>query len=543
MTQGKHPVRTRFQTFKEQIKSIRPDTALSPLYLLKNYGLSILGFDLLSRQMDKSIDEFHSPKAKAKILKDNVKGIKTSYLNEHIKKANESIATHVTNTLVRATTGFETLLNALDPLPAATDPNFPRLQAKRNLLTNTQRGLQNTRGLNEELTLFKLRMETLQNLLESKKPEIHNPRVIVAYIKKQYDEALEQLKLKKTADLIKVNEQISNLRRDNVDAGHGFPLAAHEINTLEAALKKDINEAYEKAEKGLDKDFKTGTPPADKKDENDKGVPGLLSEFDKEVTKAEAELFNFVLFAEKSKSKKIVEDTLTAGLGAATNDEGEIYRNITFADYANSLPERDTSWSSYVSPSAWYDYAQFLMNNQGQITTPSGLRIGYSEDGTISFSFPSGNSFYHHYQDRLLGADMMLMVNEMVKRGASQVVLNLECDDPKLRKKIMEEFYYCAHLAGFSDDQIKFKISGCPRAKDEEERKPIDNKKASEIMGMLGSAPSRAQAKKQEWDQERAALEKDAKVERQREVQALTDHIDDIIGLNRPAINAVGRYL
>lgn len=533
---GSSKVKTEVPGFKKRLKLMRPlDMALSPVYLVKNYGMSLLGFDLLSRQMDKSIDEFHSPKAKAKILKDNYAGIKTSYLDEHVKKANQAISTHLTSNLTRGTTGFETLLNALDPLPAADDPSLPRLQRRRDLLTTAQTQLQITRGLNEELTLFKLRMETLQELLA--KNEVDNPRIIVGYIKEQYDKALEQLKLKRTADLAKVDEQITALRTDNTDTGRGYPLAAHEIAALEAALKKDINEAYEKAEKGLDKEFKTGTPP-DKKDENDKGTPSLLTELDKSVKKSEAELIQFVLFAEKSKSKTLVESDLTLGLGTGANTHGRIYRNVSFSDYANSIPERDKSW---VSPTAWFQYAQFLMNNQGQLHTPSGLRIGYNGD-QITFSFPSGGSFYHHYQDRLLGADMMMMVNDIAKLGTGKIVLNLECDDPVLRKKIMEEFYYCAHLAGFTDDQIFFKVSGCPRADNEEERKPIENKKASEIMGHLGSAPSRAQAKKQEWDQEHKILEQSESIERNREIQKLGDHIDDLIGMDRPGIEAVGRY-
>lgn len=534
---GKRTVETGIKDIKDRLKLMRPlDMALSPLYLLKNYGMDLLGFDLLSRQMDKSIDEFHSPKAKAKILKDNVAGIKTSYLNEHVKKANQSIATHLIANLTRTTTGFETLLNALDPLPTAGDPTLPRLQQRRNLLRAAQTQLQITRGLSEELTLFKLRMETLQDLLE--KNEVDDPRVIVGYIKEQYDKALEQLKLKKTADLAKVDEQIAALRAANVAGGDGtYPFAAHEITALETALKKDINEAYEKAEKGLDKDFKTGTPP-DKKDENDKGVPGLLSDCDKAVTQAEAELHNFVLFSEKSKSKTLLESNLSAGLGTGADSKGRVYREISFADYANSKPEYGHSW---VSPTAWFQYAQFLMN-KGQLHTPSGLSLEYSEDG-LKFTFPPGRSFYHHYQDRLLGADMMLMVNECVKQGTGKIVLTLECSDPDLRKKIMEEFYYCAHLAGLTDDQIFFKVSGCPQASNEEEKKPIDNKKASEIMGQLGNAPARAQIKKQAWEQERAAIEKDAKVERNRDIQALDNHIDDIIGMDRPGIEAVGRYI
>lgn len=531
-------VETGIKGIKERLSLMRPiDAVLSPVYLLKNYGMDLLGFDLLSRQMDKSIDEFHSPKAKAKILKDNVAGIKTSYLNEHVKKANQSIGANISANLSRATTGFETLLNALDPLPAAGDPSLPRLQQRRNLLTRAQTQLQITRGLSEELTLFKLRMETLQDLLE--KNAVDNPRVIVGYIKEQYDKALEQLKLKKTADLNKVDEEMATLRARNMAVADGtYPFAAHEIAALEAALKKDINEAYEKAEKGLDKDFKTGTPP-DKKDENDKGVPGLLGELDKAVTQAEAELHNFVLFSEKSKSKTLLESNLSAGLGTGAATNGRVYREISFEDYAKSPPEYGHSW---LSPNAWFQYAQFLMNTQGHLSTPSGLRIEYSENG-LNFTFPPGRSFYHHYQDRLLGADMMLMVNKCVEQGTGKIVLTLDCGDPELRKKIMEEFYYCAHLAGLTDDQIFFKISGCPQASNEDEKKPIDNKKASEIMGQLGNAPARAQIKKQAWEQERAAIEQDAKVERNRDIQALTNHIDDIIGMDRPGIEAVGRYI
>ena len=531
-------VKTEVPTMRKRLSAMKSsplDMVLSPAYIALNYGLGLFGADLLQHQMDTSIDRFHSPKARAKILKENVKGIKTSYLNEPIKKANQSITTNLVNTLTRTTTGFESLLQAIDPM--LLDPaHGPRALQKQNLLTNTQTRLGPTRGLNEELNLFTLRMKTLQQLLD--KNEVDDPRVISAYVKDEYDRMLKQLKLKKTADLTAIDTEIANLRVRNAELGVPL-LTDHEINTLAATLKKEIDEAHEKAEKALDKDVKTGTPP-DKKDEADKGTPALLTEFDKAVNQAEAELTNFVLFAEKSKSKTLVEsEDLTARLGIGGAHQGEKYRDASFLDYANSLPDRDHSW---VSPTAWFQYAQFLMNNRGELSTPSGLRVSYS-DGNINFSFPPHNAVYYHYQDRLLGADLMIMVKDMVKNGFSSVTLTLECDNPELRKKIMEEFYYCAHLCGFPDDKIMFKIGECRRSRDEEEKKPIDNKKASEIMGKLGRAPKRAQAKKAQWDQEQAVLDKSNKVDCQRAVAELDERIDNIIGQDEPAIHAVGRYI
>ena len=534
-------VKTEVPTMRKRLSAIKIKTSpldmvLSPAYIALNYGRGLFGVDILQHQMDTSIDQFHSPKARAKILKENFKGIKTSYLNEHIKKANQSITTNLVNTLTRTTTGFESLLQALDPMSLDHNQD-PRAQQKQNLLTLKQTRLEPTRGLNEELNLFAVRMKTLQQLLD--KNDVNDPRVITAYVKDQYDRMLKQLKLKKTADLSTVDTEIADLRVRNTQGGAPLHLTEHEINTLAATLKKEINEAHEKAEKALDKDFKTGTP-ADKKDETDKGTPALLTELDSSVIQAEAELTNFVLFAEKSKSKTLVEsEDLTARLGIGGSHHGEKYRDISFIDYANSLPDRDHSW---ISPTAWFQYAQFLANNRGELSTPSGLRVSYS-NGSINFSFPPHNAFYYHYQDRLLGADLMLMVKDMVKNGYTTITLTLECDDPVLRKKIMEEFYFCAHLCNYPDDKIMFQIGECRRAEGDEEKKPIGNKKASEIMEKLGSAPKRAQAKKAHWDQEQAVLDKGAKVDCQRAVADLDERIDNIIGHDQPAIQAVGRYM
>lgn len=540
MGNDKKTVRTEIPNLKKSFTAMRSsplDMILSPAYFALNYGKELFGMDLLQSQMDKSIDQFHSPTARHKMLQENVKGIKTSYLHEHFKKATQSITTHLVTNLTPATTGFESLLQPLEAL--VNDPvQGARATQKRDLLLPIQRSLDPSRRLNNDLNLFKLRMETLQQLLETN--AVDNPRVIAAYIKEQYDKMVKELKLKKTADLTLVDTEMAELRRQNV----GGALTEHEINTLTATLKKDIEESYDKAEKGLEKDFKTGAEP-DKKNEADKGTPSLFSEFDKSVKQAEAELCNFVLFSEKSKSKTLLEsEALNARLGAGGGDQGEKYRDVSFSDYANSTPERDHSW---ISPTAWYQYSQFLMNNKGELKTPSGLRINCEQEGVISFSFPPSSAFtmtpfYYYSQDRLLGADLMIMVQDMVKRGCTEITLVLECDNPALRKKIMEEFYYCAHLANFPDDKIKFKIGACTRAGKKEEQEPIDNKSASEIMGQLGRAPKRAQGKKAQWNQEQALLDKNANVNIQREVAALDEQINDILGQNQPTIDAQARF-
>ncbi|NDH68397.1 MAG: hypothetical protein EBY22_10970, partial [Gammaproteobacteria bacterium] len=250
-------VKTEVPTMRKRLSAIKTsplDMVLSPAYMALNYGRGLFGVDILQHQMDTSIDQFHSPKARAKILKENFKGIKTSYLNEHIKKANQSITTNLVNTLTRTTTGFESLLQALEPMLLDT-MQAHRAQQKQALLTTTQTRLEPTRGLNEELNLFAVRMKTLQQLLD--KNDVNDPRVITAYVKDQYDRMLKQLKLKKTADLSTVDTEIADLSRRNA-LGGGPHLTEHEINTLAATLKKEINEAHEKAEKALDKDFKTG---------------------------------------------------------------------------------------------------------------------------------------------------------------------------------------------------------------------------------------------------------------------------------------------
>lgn len=520
------PVRTKMKTFKEEMSTIKTSAiefVSTPLHVIKNYMMSAAGFDLMERQSQQSIDEFHSPKAHAKILKDNVAGIKTSYLNPHVKKACESIHTHLETNLTRATTGIETLKRGINP----PDP------AKTQLLTDLEASLEATRQFNEPLLLFKLRMEALEQLLLTN--SVDNPRVITAYIKDQYDKMLEELKLKKAADLKLVTETIERFR-----AQSGNHFADHELPDLEASLKKDINESYDKAENGINKDFKTGVPP-EKKDgkDVDKGTPSLLNELDKATRQAEAELHNFVLFAEKSKSKTLLESGLSAGLGTGISDHGRAkYRENSFEKYAASIPERESAW---LSPTSWFQYSQFLMNNRSDLTTPSGLRVGVTDNG-IHFSFPTGGAFYYHYQDRLLGADIMMMVKEVLRRGKDEITLTLTCDDPILRKKIMEEFYYAAHLAGFPDDKIKFSIAACPRAHNEEEKKPIEGKTATETKGMLGSAQRRAQQKKQEWDQEQQIIDKDTKQELNNDVDELERRINVIVGLDEEEIQAVARF-
>ncbi len=526
--------RTKAKSFKEQLQTIKSpvDVVLSPAYLLANYGLSMLGFDLLERQMDTSIEQFHSPKARAKILKDNVAGIKTTYLNDPVKKIQQSIKTHLTDTLTRGTTGFETLKQTLEPGLSARDS---AAIAKNTLLTRIEADLHPTRALDDELHLFTQRMDTLQELLEGNL--IDNPRVIAAYIKAQYTEMLEQLKRKKKADTDLATAKMREL------SGQFTPA---EITALETALKKDINDAFDKAQAGLDKDFQKGIDPAKPKEGEtaDKGTPSHFSNLNKATQQAEAELHSFVLFSEKSKSKKVVESNLTMGLGTGQATKGRKYRNITFEEYAADLPARDSSW---ITANAWFQYGQSLMNQGGTLISPSGLRFDATPDG-IKFSFPSHSSFFHHYQDRLMGAEMMVLINKRIQDGKDPskdtITLTLEdITDPKLRKKMMEEFYYAAHLKGFSDDRIKFNICACPRASHEEEKKPIDNKSASEIMGQLGRAPQRAHAKKAAWDQQQAELDKTSNIELNRDVETLSERIDNIINPNAPAISAVGRYM
>lgn len=521
------PVRTRMKTYKEELNTLKTSTIeciTAPLHLVKNYLMTTAGFDLMERQSQQSIDEFHSPKAHAKILKDNVAGIKTSYLNPHVKKACESIHTHLEVNLKRATTGVETLKRAIIP------PN----QAKTDALIALEESLESTRQFNEPLQLFKLRMETLEQLLRSN--SVDNPRVITAYIKDQYDKMLEQLKLKKTADLELVSHRITALKQR---PGPGDHFSDFELDDLEASLKKDINESYDKAEKGIDKDFKTGVPPEQKDGKDiDKGTPSLFKEFDKATRQAEAELHNFVLFAEKSKSKTLLESGLSAGLGTGIGDKGRTkYRENSFEKYAASIPERETGW---LSPTAWFQYSQFLMNNRSELVTPSGLRLSVTDSG-IQFSFPTSWSSYYHYQDRLLGADMMILVKRILALGKDEITLTLNCDDPMLRKKIMEEFYYAAHLAGFPDDKIKFSIAACPAAHNEEEKKPIDGKTANEIKSMLGSAPTRAQLKKQEWDQEQQVIDRNANQELHNDVEELESKINVIVGFDEPEMDVQAR--
>lgn len=62
-------------------------------------------------------------------------------------------------------------------------------------------------------------------------------------------------------------------------------------------------------------------------------------------------------------------------------------------------------------------------------------------------------------------------------------------------------------------------------------------------MGQLGRAPQRAHAKKAAWDQQQAELDKTANIELNRDVETLSERIDNIINPNAPAIRAVGRYM
>ncbi|PJD92677.1 MAG: hypothetical protein CK424_03580 [Legionella sp.] len=497
--------------YKKSLAGIKTsNTALSAAYVLAAYGMEAVGLDLVSRQTEKSIDQFHSPKARAQMLRDNIAGIKTKGMIAPLKQTMESMATHLKG-LKSSTTGFEGLKDQIK----RQGNNVAQLA----LLKTFEGKLSSTRIYDFDVSEPSKRLEVLHGLMEN--DEVNDPRAILAYITSQYDNLLKELKRKKETDLKLIKNTILVMKQQ--------PSCPQEddINKLEQDLINTLNERYDKAEKGIKTDFETGVPAAK---EGEKGTPSLKSLLENEAQKAELELINFVIFSEKSKSKEVVESDLSMRVGAPGADKGKKYRKLSFEDYANDAnPERSAAW---FSVEAWQHYGQYLMNNKAVLTTPSGLRMNHDERG-VSIKFPASSSFYYHYQDRLLGSDMMLMVNEIKRQGKTEIKLTLTVHDPKLRQKIMEEFYYAAHLAGFPDNKIKFQVRFTEKEKAEES---IENKTAEEIMGRLGSAPSRAQTKAQMWKQEQETVSKDSKIALNREVHSIEERIDEI--LERPAIQA-----
>ncbi len=508
---------TKYKSFKDRLTIAKtPNTVFSNAYLLAAYGMEAVGFDLLSRQVDTSIDQFHSPKARAKILSDNVAGIKTKGLVAPVKKCIGSLTTHL-NGLRHSSTGFESAKQKMESiLIGSTAGDKEDAREKLQKIKALENSLATSRVYNFDLSEVKKRLEVLHEFLEN--DEVDDPRAIVAYITDQYKVLFDELKRKRESDLKLIKENIATARTDN------DILPVSELNKIEQDLIKTVNESYDKAEQAIKSDFETGVPAAKK---GEQGTPGLKSVLEEETQKAELELIHFVIFSEKTKSKEVVEASLGMSAGPAGSNQGKKYRSLAFEDYVrDEKPERSNAWLSLES---WRHYGEYLMNNKAELYTPSGLRLSHDGNGSVSIKFPSSWSFYYHYQDRLLGSDLMLMVDEIKRQGKTEITLTLTIHDPKLRQKIMEEFYYAAHLAGFPDDKIKFNVK-CS----EKEDQSIDNKTAKEIQGRLGNAPNRAKIKAGTWDQERAAVSKESKKELNRHVQGIDDRIEDI--LNKPAM-------
>ncbi|HVT62735.1 MAG TPA: hypothetical protein VHD33_04520 [Legionellaceae bacterium] len=507
---------TQYKGFKERFKAVKTpvssaiNAVKTTTYIAGSYAMSIVGLDL-GTQVEKSIDQFFSPRARANLFKDNIAGLKVKGLIPSVKQSIQSLETHL-KVLEHPNTGFEELKNKLH-MQSQDTRNSHQNAAKNQLnqLITIEGNLRAIRYPSFDINEIQKRFEVLKDILE--RDDVEDPRTIPAYVDIQLKALAKHIKDKKASDLQAIERQMNALRNGiNHDV-----LSIDEITKLEQTLIKTLNETYDKFEAGIKKDFEEGVPAAKQGDTPVLSIKNLMQ---KEADKAEAELFNLVLFSEKTKSKEVV-DANPGALGAHGANKGKKYRSITFEEYVQDQPRTQSL----------LDFAQYLMNNKAEIYGLGGLRIKHDGQGGISMTIPHGLSLYYHYQDRLLGADIMSIVNQIKAQGKEEITLTLDVHDAKLRQKIMEEFYYAATLAGFPPDKIKFNVTYT-----EDPEKSISNKTASEIMGRLGQAPQRAGIKQQIWQQEQAEVDKESKVALNRRVAALDQKIENI--LNQPPLQA-----
>ncbi|MCR9192778.1 MAG: lipocalin/fatty-acid binding family protein [Gammaproteobacteria bacterium] len=481
-------------------------------------------FGLEMQPSEELLEAHHAPKAREEIYRANVAGVKTNELNGLVKRALTSSKTHLAD-LTPGKTGFEDQISELRAHIAA-NPADMAAAGRVAPLTAIERDLLPSRVPSFEINQFEERLAVLHELLERK--DVDDPRVIIAYIKEQYAKLSQELDSKKTSDLALIDAKIADIRAGNL-------LSEDATVALEKSLKDRVNEAHDKAKKGLETDFKQGVPAAK---EGEKATPSLFADFDKAAQKAEAELFSFVMYAEIIKTKAAVDPSLTAGVGPGlAPDDPKRYRNIKFEDYIQAQAERS---HDLFSAKAWSQYFSYLLNQKAELETTSGLRMKIDPgSGSVSMTFPSNSIFssYYSLDESYLEDDMMMLVNEIVRQGKDTISLSVESDDPKIRAKVMEAFYVAAKLAEppFDDSKIKFSATIT-----EEQKNSFQDKTATEIMGQLGSAPSRVAAKRQKWNAEKESIKKESNQQQLRDMASLDRKIEDILDHRRHLHAAAG---
>ena len=435
-----------------------------------------------------SLENYFSPHAKEAILKKHVLGMKTSFLNAHVDDVLKSIDNNITKNL-----NLEKI--TLAKLKASVKEDPTKMTAINNAIT----ALEATTALNQELDDFQARIQSLQELLKNN--SVHNPAVIVQYIKDEYKKGLEAVQQKKQHDL--------DLVKKTFDTLEGFTDEEKEvIGEEKSVLEKRINEAFEKAETGLKKDFDTDTP--DEKDNEGnikaKGSKCLISLLDAAVKQSESEFLNFYLFSEQTSSKRLAKDTqaLTAGVGMPDDEDDSIkFREVKFSEYVQSMPEDDPDQN-------WFGKMQNHLRFNNKLKTPSGLEIEYKGE-SMSFNIPSRYwPHYHHAEDNLLVTDMSIVVNHVKANNYSAIVFTLNTSNHLIRDDAMEAFYMAARLAGFKDEDIYFEIGPCSGAVRDEDKKEIRGK-ASELGGKLSSARAKTSILEEQWRKDQDQINKEKK--------------------------------
>jgi hypothetical protein len=324
--------------------------------------------------------------------------------------------------------------------------------------------------------------EHLTVLLDLLKNDSENhPRAIARYIDQEYKNLIQQIDNAQTAELEKVGTYFETIPENSLEK--------KTVLRIKTEVEKQITDSYATARSNLKNLYEGDSTPAAEKD---KPAPGLKAKFDKEVDKAEQEVFMLNLYVEGTNSKRLKPAALSAGAGKLGDDPRK-YRDTNFDAYAKESPDRETV----------QDYLRLLVNQNHYLRTPGGLLIKRTSDSGISISIPSSYNFvYHDAYDNLLGADLLTIMHDIVAKGHDSVTITIDIADEKLRQKVMEEAYVAARLAGIPDDKIMFNVHGFKNKEED-----IAGKPATDIITRLGDAPTRVMAKLQVWNKDKEELE------------------------------------
>ena len=507
------------KTFKDRLIN----TLYAPIEVVRtglNYAADVTGIDILESTVERSIEQFYSPRARAKILANNRVGVKIKGLQAPLKEAIASLESNLASLKIEET-GFAAHITELQK--NTTSAGRLKVQKLTNLETTISRSLGASFDLNEVTKRF----QELSGCIDN--DSIHNPRVIIDYIETQYDLFKKQLEEDKTAALKAIKDNIDKEKNEANPC-----LTAATLDKIAKDLSDKVTKAYETTKENLETAYVKGKPAikATKEKEKDTpATPGILAKLSNAAENAEAELLSMIVFSEHSSSKSVPNTSLTMGstTPAPLSEDPIRYRNMSLEDYINHQPERS---KSFLSAQAWWQYGKYLMNNKAELITPSGLRMKHNGSNSISITVPSRYALYHHASDKMLGADAMHMVNQIKAAGFPTIVFTVDCQDPIVRQKMMEEFYYAAKMGGYSDDHIKFNV---PCLEDQQpshsnSKLSITNEPASNILGRLGNAPNRALIAMSRWKEEEKILKNESSASLRAESIKLGEHIQTKLG-------------